>query len=263
MAKMTIIEQCVDATGIKDKKGEKRQDYLDRLVKAVQDLGDDDWDKLSESAQAWINKAAKAVNADKDIDEPADYKPAADADDDKPRSRRGRDDEGDDEGEGDDDAKGKGKGKAKGGDKDDEDKPRSRRGKEADDDDKGKSRRRGSGDEGDDDKAKGKDKDEDKPRSRRGRDDDAEGDDAKDKDKGKAKDKAEKEKPVKKKSGEGAQASIKRAVIGSPNASTEDIVAKLGKKGIEVTNSAVSTIRSGTLQTLRLVKEIGMPKGDF
>jgi hypothetical protein len=62
----------------------------------------------------------------------------------------------------------------------------------------------------------------------------------------------------------GAQVLIKKAVIADPKATTEKIAAVLAKKGVDVTPSAVSTIRSGTLQTMRLIKEAGgLPKGDW
>lgn len=261
MAKLTILEECIEATGIKEKKGEKRQDFLDRLVKGCQDLKDDDWEQMSEAAQKWVNKAAKAVNDDEEIAEPADAKkPEAD----KPErtSRRSRDEDAGDDDKGKDD---------------DEDKPRSRRGRDADDDDDKPKK-------GDKDKAKDKDDDKGGTSRRRGRDadDDAEDkparrsrdkdDDEKEKPEketrtSRSKDKADKDddKPAKKpaKKGEGAQASIKRAVIKSPTSTTEEVVAALAKKGLDVTSQAVSTIRSGTLQTLRLIQDIGMPKGDF
>lgn len=61
----------------------------------------------------------------------------------------------------------------------------------------------------------------------------------------------------------GAQATIKRALIRKPTTPTDKLIDMLKRKGIAVTSSAVSTIRSGTLETLRIVKELGVPKGNF
>lgn len=58
----------------------------------------------------------------------------------------------------------------------------------------------------------------------------------------------------------GAQVAIKRIVINNPDASTDAIVDALKKQGIVSTTATVSTIRSGTRQTLKLIKE-RMPKG--
>lgn len=94
---MSAIEkELLKATNLKTKKGEDRQAYLVRLINAVQDLSDGDWDKISPEAQAWTNAGAKADNkkkavvdfpdldaggsdaADAGTDEGAAAKPAAD-----------------------------------------------------------------------------------------------------------------------------------------------------------------------------------------
>lgn len=74
--------------------------------------------------------------------------------------------------------------------------------------------------------------------------------------------KAAKEKPekiVKKPSG--AQVTIKQMILDDPKITTEDLLAKLSKKGLTPTKLAVSTIRSGMLQTLRIIKDAGHLKG--
>lgn len=230
--KSKIEEALLEATGLKKKVAEKRQAYLARLIAGAQDLKDSEWDKLNEATQKWVNKGAKVVNAESgDIDDFPDL----------------------------------------GGDEKEDDKSERRT-------ERTSSRRRDDDDEKKDDKKddKKKDADEEKPSSRRGRrgDDDEKKDDKKEDKEEKrtsrtSKEKPDKEKPAKKepakkeRKGDGAQASIKKAIIKDPTASTDELIKSLAKKGLDVTPSAVSTIRSGTLQTLRFVKELGMPKGDF
>jgi len=59
----------------------------------------------------------------------------------------------------------------------------------------------------------------------------------------------------------GAQVEIKKMIIKKPDVSVEAIVAGLQKKGLKATPSSVSSIRAGTLQTMRLVRDIGLPEG--
>ena len=58
-----IQKELVEATELATKRGEDRQDFLARLVKAVPDLSDAEWEKLSKKAQDWFNDAADAKNA--------------------------------------------------------------------------------------------------------------------------------------------------------------------------------------------------------
>ena len=58
-----IEKELVEATELPTKRGEDRQDFLARLVKAVPELSDDEWEKLSKKAQDWFNDAADAKNA--------------------------------------------------------------------------------------------------------------------------------------------------------------------------------------------------------
>lgn len=70
MAKVSDAETVLrEATGIKPKAKEDRQDYLKRLSLKAQDLQDKAWDNLGDGAQAWCNAAAKSIDADKDIKE--------------------------------------------------------------------------------------------------------------------------------------------------------------------------------------------------
>lgn len=58
-----IQKELVEATELPTKRGEDRQEFLARLVKAVPDLSDAEWEKLSKKAQDWFNDAADAKNA--------------------------------------------------------------------------------------------------------------------------------------------------------------------------------------------------------
>lgn len=61
-----IEKELSSATGVESKRGEDRQDYLARIIAATGRLPDKDWDKLSEDAQEWYNKAADVQNANSD-----------------------------------------------------------------------------------------------------------------------------------------------------------------------------------------------------
>jgi hypothetical protein len=225
------------------KASEGPQDYFARLARAAGKLDDDVWEGLSKKTQDWVNSAADALNAKKKLsrfpdmdDDEFDEKFGDGGKSDKGAKGRKNDeaddDSGNDDGDGDD-----------GSNQDDDDKSNrgSRRSRSSDDDedqmDKKKAGKKGGA------KAGSRKNDDEKTKKAA---------------------KAGKDKPKKsgekKERGTGAQVAIKRAVIKDPSISTEDIVKQLAKKGIEVTQSGASTIRSGTLQTLRLVKEIGMPK---
>lgn len=51
----------------KRKRGEEDQDYLGRVVEAVQNCSEDSWKDLSDAVQKWSNKASKAKEAGKEI----------------------------------------------------------------------------------------------------------------------------------------------------------------------------------------------------
>lgn len=72
-----IETELLEATGLKKKVGENFQKFAGRLITAVHELAEDDWNDLSDDAQDWINVGAKAVNRDKDVAKfPADEEPA-------------------------------------------------------------------------------------------------------------------------------------------------------------------------------------------
>lgn len=59
---MTTIEQELhEAVEFDTQKGEKRQDYLRRLIGAIDELEDDAFEKLSKGAQLWAESASQAV----------------------------------------------------------------------------------------------------------------------------------------------------------------------------------------------------------
>ena len=78
------------ATKTNPRKKEPRQKYLARLIEAVQELKDNEWEELSNEAQVWVNEGAEAIkkNADdpeiedfpdlEDAEEEADEAPAGD-----------------------------------------------------------------------------------------------------------------------------------------------------------------------------------------
>lgn len=67
---MSKIQQLLaKATETDPKRGESITDpaYLKRLALAVGELPDKDWDALPEECQDWVNEAADAINAKKDV----------------------------------------------------------------------------------------------------------------------------------------------------------------------------------------------------
>lgn len=280
---MSKIEaKLLKATGLKAKKDEKEQDYFIRLAKACQSIPNDDWEAIGEPGQNWVNDGVRAMNDGKKIEDFSDAEPE---EDDKPAKRQSRDRDEDDKPKSrarDDDEDDKPKRRAR--DQEDEDDKPKRRSREDDEDDKPKRRardddeddkpkRRAKDDDEDDrPRRKAKDDDDDKPK-RRVRDEEGDDDVAKKqtakggKTNGRAKrgddDDNKKEKKVKKERGTGAQSAIKIMLIKDPGVSAEKIAAALEKKGLDVTESSIASIRAGTLQTLRLIKEHGMPRGEI
>lgn len=72
-----IQAELAEATELKKKATESEQDFKKRIVRAVSDLDDAEWEKLSEPAQNWFNEAADLLNQKKDLpDFPDAEKPA-------------------------------------------------------------------------------------------------------------------------------------------------------------------------------------------
>jgi hypothetical protein len=67
---MSAIKPLVKATGCKPKADEDRQDYLVRLVTAVSEMQEDDWAKLPDDSQDWVNDAITAIKAKKEVSDP-------------------------------------------------------------------------------------------------------------------------------------------------------------------------------------------------
>lgn len=74
---MNIETELQKVTGVKPKKKEDKQKYLVRLVKAVGDLDETEWDSLSEEAQLWYEPALRAEEKGSEIkDFPAEEEEA-------------------------------------------------------------------------------------------------------------------------------------------------------------------------------------------
>lgn len=71
---MSIATECEEVTGLKPRAKEGRQKFLGRLVKAIEDLEEADWAKLSDDAQGWYKKALKADETGEDIPDFPDVK---------------------------------------------------------------------------------------------------------------------------------------------------------------------------------------------
>ena len=88
-----IQAELAKATGVNPEAGQSIVDpaYMKKLVRAVANLPDKDWDALSGPAQEHHNAAADAANAKKDIPNFPDY--VAPAADETPRRRRAAEDD--------------------------------------------------------------------------------------------------------------------------------------------------------------------------
>ncbi len=85
-----IANEIAKATGVKEKRGESRQDFLKALVVGVQGLSDPQWDALSGEAQDWFNACADAKNAKKkELPEFPDAEQEEAAEEPAPTRRRG------------------------------------------------------------------------------------------------------------------------------------------------------------------------------
>jgi hypothetical protein len=72
MSVSKILKELSEATECAKKRGESDQDFYQRLLTAVGELSDKEWDKLSESAQDWNNAGGDALEAKKSIPNPPD-----------------------------------------------------------------------------------------------------------------------------------------------------------------------------------------------
>jgi hypothetical protein len=203
VAKVSAVEkELQEATGVKKKVAEKFQKYAVRLINAVQELKDPEWEALSTETQEWVNDGAKAIKAEEDVDGfPEDEAEAEEENEEAAEAAPAT--------------------RTRGGGKTTEKETTSRRTSRGDGDEEKKSTRRTSS------------KDEDKkPKKER-----AEG------------------KQV------GAQTMIKELMCDDPKATTEELLAKLAKKGYTPTPLAVSSIRSGFRHSLKVLDNAGKLKG--
>lgn len=74
-----IVAELAAAVDTKRKSRESAPNYLKRLVAAVthEDFSDEQWDALSEDAQAYVSAAAEAINAGNDVPMPEGVEDAA------------------------------------------------------------------------------------------------------------------------------------------------------------------------------------------
>ena len=78
MSESKIETELLSFVSIKSKRGETRQDYLEKLMRAVAALKDSEWEKISTPAQEWNNAAAEAIEQRKEIEDFPDVQPEAD-----------------------------------------------------------------------------------------------------------------------------------------------------------------------------------------
>ena len=63
----SVKDEILGLVKVDKKRGDDEQAYMKRVVAAVTELADVDWDKLSDEAQAWFNDAVDRVNDRKEI----------------------------------------------------------------------------------------------------------------------------------------------------------------------------------------------------
>lgn len=249
MPKNKIETELMDATALKRKVAEKPQLWMTRLIKAVQDLPEDEWDKISEPAQLWVNGGAKAIKGEKEVPAFPGEEPEEDEEDAKP-ARRGRaaaaavDEEEEEE-----KPSRKSSRRAAAAEEEEEEEKPARRGRAAaveEEEEEEKPARRSTRRA-----ARDEDEEEEKP-ARRGR---AARDEDEDEDK-------PKKAAVKRGDGEvrkvGAQTQIKKMLAKKPSLSTEELLERLEKQGYHPTPLAVSSIRSGFRNTVKILNEAGL-----
>jgi len=86
MAKSKIRDALVELTGLKEIRGEEDVAFRKRLISAVGELSDGDWESLSSEQQDWFNDAADNINSKKD---PIDFPDLEEEEAATTRTRRG------------------------------------------------------------------------------------------------------------------------------------------------------------------------------
>lgn len=69
---MTVLKELSDVTKVKQKKDEEASAFLKRLALKANDLQDNEWEKLAEPTQLWVNSALDAIQHSKPLPTPAD-----------------------------------------------------------------------------------------------------------------------------------------------------------------------------------------------
>lgn len=215
-------------TGCKPKGKEARQAFLGRLLETVEKLDDSEWEKMGQeaggtAAQQWCNDAVDARKAEKEI--PDFAAPDEAEDESEPEGDEAEAEDGD-ESEGEEESEDEGA-------EDEEEKVAK----------KAKTVKKAAAEKAPAKKAAGKKAAPAKKKAA----DDANG--AK-KSKGRANG------PL-----EGIKATIKDLVIDQPHISLEDLLTKLQKGGNKMSRMTVSSVRSETRHTLRVLKAKGRLKG--
>lgn len=218
-----VKAELLKATGVKPKKNEDEQDFLNRIVKAVGALDDDAWSDLSEAAQQWANDATKKVKAKKDI--PGFPDDEEEEEDEKPAKKKTASKKSDEEEEEDDE----------------DDKPAKKKGGK--DDKKSSGKKKSSDDDEDDDGEESEDDEDEKPAKKK---------DDKKSDKKKPAAKEEKKEPTKR--GSGVTARIKDIMLEDPKISVDDLTEALTEAGFEnISNMTVTTVRADFRHTLKIM----------
>ncbi|WPH60345.1 hypothetical protein [Vibrio phage vB_VpaS_SD15] len=84
-----ILQELIEATNTPRAKRDSHEKHLQKIIKAVGALDDDQWDALSDEAAEWYNDAVNAINDGQDIPG-ADKDPMEETEEKPARSRRGR-----------------------------------------------------------------------------------------------------------------------------------------------------------------------------
>ena len=235
---VNIIKTLLKATKIDNQQDdEARGTFLTRLYEAAHELESDVWEALPEVIQNWVNDATTAGNDDEEIPDP-DAKPAA-------KAKNGADESLDDNAED--------SGKDEPEDEDDDDETESDDGALS-----GADEVEAQTEENDDVEAST----DSGTTTKKPKKATAKAAPAK---KAVAAKKEKAAKPAKKagtsprgNGGTGAQTQIKLMMLKDPNISTEDLIDRLGKKGLKPTKVAVTSIRSGMRHTMRVMADAGV-----
>jgi hypothetical protein len=205
---------------------ESRNEFLERLATGSSEYfedKDDEWEAQPKAAQSWVNAAVKAINAGKTIVDPDEVKDEPEADESEEETE-GAEDNGEED---------------------------------ADDHDD-------DGEEQPDEEESDMEQTTTKAKKRSAKK--APAKKAAKKKVAPAKKATAAAKPAKKAAsrgngavrGTGAQTLIKQIMLKDPSVSTEDLIARLEKKGLKPTKVAVTSIRSGMRHTLRVMADAGV-----